>query len=72
MIEPGLKEKKAISALNRLQKIWPDTLWIFATGNSLSIMKKDESGNHAITRFGGIDPEYEIDSVDIENDGGDW
>ena len=72
MQELTKKERNAITTLERLKNRWPDTLWIFATGNSLSIMRKNDEGEHAATSSGGMDPDYIVASIDIENDGGDW
>lgn len=66
------KERAAISALKRVAKIWPDTLWIFCNGLSVNIMRKNEDGEQAHNQFGSVDSEYIVDTVDIENDGGDW
>lgn len=69
------EEKKAIRALKRLEKIWPDTLWLFSASASLWVMRKGENGEHVILdgRYeGGVDSNYVIDTIDIDNDGGDW
>ena len=65
------KEEKAIRALHRLAKIWPDSLWLFSASGSLYVMKKNADGERA-RKGTGIDPEYIVESIDIENDGGDW
>jgi hypothetical protein len=68
------KETRAIKALQRVANIWPDTLWIFAEGGHLSVMRKTPDGKHAITEKtdGGMDPDYIVETVYIEADGGDW
>lgn len=66
------EEKRAIAALKRLAKKWPDTLWIFAADGKLCIMPKTEEGTRFMTVYGGVDPEYIIDTINIEADGGDW
>ena len=66
------EERNAINTLKRLEKRWPKTLWLFATGMSISIMRCDKNEGHAITKFEGMDPDYIVDSVHIDNDGGDW
>lgn len=65
------EEKKAISALKKVAKIWPESLWLFSGSSTLCVMKKRD-GEHAMTRGGGVDPDYIVDTADIENDGGDW
>ena len=74
-IELTEKEKKAIRALKRAAKIWPDSLWLFSANGTLCVMKCDENGQHVLLEgsfHGGIDQDYVIDTIDIDNDGGDW
>ena len=66
------EEYNAINTLHRLSKKWPKTLWLFSASGSLYVMKKDKEGRHAETSIGGMDPDYSVAIVDIENDGGDW
>ena len=66
------EEQNAINTLDRLAKRWPKTLWLFATGMSLHVMKCDKDGGHATLPCDGMDPDYSITTIDIENDGGDW
>ena len=68
----GMTEDAAISALHRLQKKWPKSLWLFAASGTLTVMKKDENGNKRITEFGGFDSDATVTTIDIECDGGDW
>lgn len=67
-------EKKAVAALKRLAKRWPDTLWLFCGGqHGVAIMKTDEDGLRVTTGSGeGFDHEYCVGTVDIPSDGGDW
>ena len=66
--------REAIRALKRAAKIWPDSLWLFSADGSLCLMKCGEYGGHVHTDSfqGGIDQEYLITTIDIDNDGGDW
>jgi len=65
-------EQRAISALKRLAKRWPPSLWLFSNG-SLYVLKTDENGGKAHVRGGGIDPDYVVADIDgIASDGGDW
>ena len=69
------EEKKAIRALKRAAKIWPDSLWLYSGGGTLSLMRCGEDGMHVHLEGpfqGGIDPDYEITTINIDNDGGDW
>ena len=71
------EEKAAINALNKLSKKWPKTLWVFADGYGLRIMKCNDEGERVMYPFGGgkgggVNPDYMVESIDIPNDGGDW
>ena len=66
------KEAKAIRALKRLAKDWPDGLWIFANGESLTVLRVGPGGERMTCGCGGMDPAYMLDEVEIPCDGGDW
>lgn len=73
------EEKTAVNKLESLAKVWPDSLWLFSASGSLCVMGKDENNEQARIPFsnsfeigGGVDPDYHITTIDIENDGGDW
>jgi hypothetical protein len=66
------EEERAITTLKRLAKRWPESLFIASMAGTLCVMRNDERGMHPETDGGGIDPEYMIDSIDINNTGGDW
>ena len=68
------EEEKAINALKRVAKKWPESLWLFSGNGTLCVMKKRD-GKRAMKMLGGsesVNPAYEIDVINIENDGGDW
>ena len=66
------EEENAIATLKRLEKRWPKTLWLFATGMSINVMRCGEDGEQVTDSSGGMDQDYIVDSIDIPNDGGDW
>lgn len=70
------EEKKAIKALKKVAKIWPDTLWLVSISETLYVMKCGEDGEHVIIEDyfkGGIDQNYIVDTIEgISNDGGDF
>lgn len=66
------EERRAISALKRLAKKWPRTLWLFSASGTLNVMRTGEDGGHVILATEGIDPDYSITTIDIPNSGGDW
>lgn len=68
----SIEEKIAISALKRLAKKWPDTLWLFSASGTLCVMKKTEDNDHARLANGAVDPSFCITTISIESDGGDW
>ena len=66
------KERNAVVLVRKLALKWPKSLWLFSASGSLWIMKKNEDGEKAMLSNGGVDPDYQIALVTIENDGGDW
>lgn len=66
------KERSTIAQLQAVAKTWPDTLWLFSASGRLYVMQKDANGKRAITHDGGVDPDYCLATIPIENDGGDW
>lgn len=72
-MEATKEEQNAINSLTRLGKRWPESLWIFATGNGMHILKKGENGEHVMDSQGVPDLDYEVGYVtDIDHDGGDF
>ncbi len=71
MLDLTKEEEKVIRALERLAKIWPDSLWLFSAAGTLCVMKKNKDGETAFVGTG-VDQEYLVASIDIENSGGDW
>lgn len=73
------EEKSAIRKLRNAAKGWPKSLWLFSAAGELYVMKKNadgkrqmEPGTGGIGAGGGVDPEFVIGQIEIENDGGDW
>jgi hypothetical protein len=72
-IELTTEEARAIRAMQRLARTWPSSLWIFATGNPLTVLKCGDEGERVMTAVnGGPDPDFSVATVSIPNDGGDW
>ncbi len=65
------EERNAINTLKRLEKRWPESLWLFSASGTLHVMKAGESCGQ-VHNAGGIDPNYCITTINIQNDGGDW
>ena len=65
------EQQKAIASLKRLARKWPSSLWLFSGSGTLCVMAKSENGERV---FSGQTPDqrYVLDTVMIENDGGDW
>ncbi|MBF0234264.1 MAG: hypothetical protein HQK65_14690 [Desulfamplus sp.] len=66
------EEKAAINGLKQLAKKWPKTLWLFSASGTLCVMRKNDNGQHATMPTNGVDPAYILETINIENDGGDW
>ena len=69
------EEERAIRALERVVKIWPESLWLFSGAGSLCVMRKDENGERIMRMAGGsesVDCRAVVATIDIDNDGGDW
>ena len=67
------EEKRAISRLKSLAKVWPESLWLFSQSGSLLIMRYGEDGMEAKADSGSFDYEYALSElIDIPNDGGDF
>ena len=67
-----LSEEQLIRRLRRLEKDWPKGYWLFATGNSLHLLRPGEDGARAYEERGSVDLGYEVASYSIPNDGGDF
>lgn len=66
-------EQGAIDALKRVAKTWPKSLWLYSASGSLCVMKKKDGKRAMVATQSpgpGFDPEYLVDEVQIENDGG--
>lgn len=66
------EEQNAINTLKRLEKRWPDSLWLFSANGTLLVMRKGKDGEQVHINDGACDQEYQITTINIENDGGDW
>lgn len=70
-------EIRTLKRLRTLERLWPKSLWLFATGDELHVMKCDEYGQRAFTErsllaYPGVDPLYRVETFKIPSDGGDW
>jgi hypothetical protein len=73
MMKITKEEKNAINTLQKLAKKWPSSLWLFSASGCLCVMKKKDNGERAILPDGlSMDQDYCINTIDIENEGGDW
>lgn len=68
------EEQRAIHDLEQIAEKWPKTLWLYATGHSLHVMKLNEQGKRAVLpgHVAGYDSGYVVSDIEIPNDGGDW
>jgi len=66
-------ELAAIRALKRVEGKWPDTIWLYCTGNGMHVFRCGENGEHVMDRSGTPDTDYELDYITgIDHDGGDF
>lgn len=65
------EEEKAIRALERLSKKWPESLWLYSANGTLCIMRKGDDG-HKVFKGEGCDQDYVVTTIDIDSDGGDF
>jgi len=70
-LELTKSETAAIASLKRVAKKWPDSLWLFSGSGSLCVMKKLD-GEPVYTDRGGVNQDYVVETINIQNDGGDW
>ena len=68
------EEKAAIRDLKKLAQKWPKSLWLYSGAGSLFVLRTTPEGEHAMTKHGGVDPAFVVESLgtSIPNDGGDW
>ena len=69
------EEKSAIAALKRLQCAWPASLWLFASGDTINVMRCNENGERVYGDTRGATGDmrdYWVDRIDIPNDGCEW
>ncbi len=66
------EEQRAIKALKRLEKIWPDTLWIFGSCGELTVLKYPEDRAGLVTPSGCVNQDYIVTTIKISADGGGW
>ena len=66
------EELEAIEMLRKVATKWPTTLWLYSTSGTLWVMKKKNGERATVPGGDGMDEEFAVTSIDIENDGGDW
>lgn len=67
------EEQNAINTLKRLEKRWPKTIWLFATGEAIHVFRCGENNEHVMSNTGAPDINYELAYLTkINNDGGDF
>lgn len=65
-------EQKAIKKLKELEKLWPESLWLFSANGTLWIMRFNKDGSTKVKSNGSFDQEAIVTAVNIPNDGGDF
>lgn len=69
--ELSQREASAIAEIQKLARRWPESLYLASMGGTLHVMRKNEDGEHAM-EGDQLDQDYIVDTVRIENTGGDW
>ena len=66
-------EQMAIALLEKAARRWPDSLWLYAAGGQLHVMRTGRGGEHVIDdHTGGVDSDFFLATINIDSDGGDW
>jgi hypothetical protein len=66
------RERECIAELKELAEKWPESLWIFADGILLNVLKTKKDGTPAYNLDGEVDENYLLAEIEIPNDFGDW
>lgn len=73
MIDGKMTTVQVMKALRKLEKSWPDHLWLFAASGTLCLMENGDDGERMVLPGGGYDPDAMVARYPgVENDGGDW
>lgn len=67
----SMREEITIGALRRLEKTWPDTLWLYAAAGQLHLIKRGPDGRRVLLPAGAPDPGHTIASFKIPCAGSD-
>lgn len=70
--ELNQREVAVIADLQKVARKWPQGLYLASMAGTLHVMRVGEDGDRVVLPGGGLDPEYSVDTVRIENTGGDW
>lgn len=72
-IEDRPDVQKWIARFLRVARDMPEDVWVFVASGTPTVMARNESGDRAKTRGGGVDRRYIIGAVAGGSwDGGDW
>ncbi|TFG97478.1 hypothetical protein E4H12_08470 [Candidatus Thorarchaeota archaeon] len=76
MIDIDNPPKEIINWIKRVKRCFteqPDGVWFYVADSRIYIMACNENGGRAMAKYGEVDPDYEIDSIPIQDiDGGGW
>lgn len=65
-------KEQIIKTLRKLEKDWPNDLWIFVNGMNVYLMEKSPDGSKQMAPNGSFDDKAIVEAFSIPNDGGDW
>ena len=70
---PTDDEEKAIKALQRAINKFPKNLWLFTGRGGFEVLRLSEDERPVMNRYGGVDGDYIVGSIDgVYADGGDY
>jgi hypothetical protein len=64
------EERKAVERLKKAAEGWPASLWLYSANGTLYVMRKVDG--RRVMAGQGFSPVAAVETIPIENDGGDW
>ena len=70
---PPKELKNWIKRAKRCFTECPGGVWFYVADSAIYLMACGLDGEHMLTESGGVDPEYEVDTIPVQDiDGGGW
>jgi hypothetical protein len=69
-MEPTKEEKLVIELLKKAGRHWPNSLWLFAEGGQIHVMRTGQDGEHVVDdHTGGMDTSFILATINIDMTG---